>query len=46
MYTLAGDDITSGELKHAAFIVATVANQLDDEVQQKFGGKRWTEIKG
>jgi hypothetical protein len=46
MYTLAGDDITSGELKHAVFIVATVANQLDDEVQQKFGGKRWTEIKG
>lgn len=46
MYTLAGDEITPGELKHAAFIVATVANQLDDEVQQKFGGKRWTEIKG
>ncbi len=45
MYSLAGDDITAGELKHAVFIVATVANQLDDEVQQKFGGKRWTEIK-
>ncbi len=46
MYTLAGDEITPGELKHAAFIVATVANQLDDDVQQKFGGKRWAEIKG
>ncbi len=46
MYTLAGDEITADELKHAAFIVATVANQIDDEVQQKFGGKRWTEIKG
>lgn len=45
MYSLAGDDLTAGELKHAAFIVASVANQLDDEVQQKFGGKRWTEIK-
>jgi hypothetical protein len=45
MYSLAGDDITAGELKHAAFIVATVANQLDDEIQQKFGGKRWAEIK-
>ena len=45
MHTLAGDTLDPGELKHAAFIVAVVANQLDDEVQKKFGGKRWPEIK-
>lgn len=45
MHTLAGDTLDPGELKHAAFVVAVVANQLDDEVQKKFGGKRWPEIK-
>lgn len=45
VYALAGDQISPGELKHAAFIVAAMADQLDDEVQEKFGGKRWTEVK-
>ena len=44
-YTLAGDNINSGELKHAVFIVASLADSLDDEIQLRFGGKRWTEIK-
>jgi len=32
-------------MKHALFIVAAFANQLDDEIQAKFGGKRWAELK-
>jgi hypothetical protein len=45
MYTLAGDTLDASEMKHALFIVAAFANQLDDEIQAKFGGKRWAELK-
>jgi hypothetical protein len=38
--TLPGDTIDPGELKQALISVATVADDLDDELKAKFGGKR------
>jgi hypothetical protein len=38
--TLAGDTIDPGELKQALLAVAMTADDLDDELQKKFGGKR------
>jgi len=38
--TLAGDTIDPGELKQALLAVAMTADDLDDELQRKFGGKR------
>lgn len=38
--TLAGDTIDPGELKQALIAVATTADDLDDELKAKFGGKR------
>jgi hypothetical protein len=38
--TLAGDTIDPGELKQALLAVAMTADDLDDELKAKFGGKR------
>lgn len=38
--TLPGDTIDPGELKQALVAVAMTADDLDDELQKKFGGKR------
>jgi hypothetical protein len=38
--TLAGDTIDPGELKQALLAVAMTADDLDDELKKKFGGKR------
>jgi hypothetical protein len=38
--TLAGDTIDPGELTQALLAVAMTADDLDDELQKKFGGKR------
>jgi hypothetical protein len=38
--TIAGDTIDPGELKQALLAVATTADDLDDVLKAKFGGKR------
>jgi hypothetical protein len=38
--TIPGDTIDPGELKQALLAVAFTADDLDDELQKKFGGKR------
>jgi len=38
--TIAGDSIDPGELKQALLAVALTADDLDDELKKKFGGKR------
>ena len=38
--TLAGDTIDPGELKQALLAVAMTADDLDDQLKAKFGGKR------
>ena len=38
--TIPGDSIDPGELKQALLSVATTADDLDDELKAKFGGKR------
>jgi hypothetical protein len=38
--TIPGDTIDPGELKQALLAVAMTADDLDDELQKKFGGKR------
>jgi len=38
--TIPGDSIDPGELKQALLSVATTADDLDDELKVKFGGKR------
>lgn len=38
--TIPGDTIDPGELKRALLSVATTADNLDDELKAKFGGKR------
>lgn len=44
-YRLAGDTLDPGELKNALATVALTANNLDDELQQKFGGKRVEDVR-
>ena len=41
---LAGDTIDPGELKQALISIATVADDLDDELKAKFGGKRYEDM--
>jgi hypothetical protein len=41
---LPGDTIDPGELKQALLSVATVADDLDDELKAKFGGKRYEDL--
>lgn len=38
--TLPGDTLDPGELKNALLSVCLTANNLDEELQKKFGGKR------
>jgi hypothetical protein len=42
--SLPGDTIDPGELKQALLAVATVADDLDDELKAKFGGKRYEDL--
>jgi hypothetical protein len=39
-----GDTIDPGELKQALISIATVADDLDDELKAKFGGKRYEDM--
>ena len=45
VYSLAGETLDPGEFKNAVMAVATSANHLDDIVQEKFGGKRFIDLK-
>jgi hypothetical protein len=40
-HTLLGDFLDPEELKHAVGALVTTADQLDDELQARFGGKRF-----
>lgn len=42
-HTLLGDFLDEAELGHAMFGVLGSADQLDDELKQRFGGKRWAD---
>lgn len=42
-HTLLGDFLDEDELTHALFGVLNAADDLDDQLQQQFGGKRWTD---
>lgn len=43
-HTLIGDTLDPDEFKHALFSVTIAANALDDEMKEKFGGKRWEDF--
>ena len=43
-YRLAGDNLDPGELKGALACVSFTADNEDDELQKKFGGKRWEDL--
>lgn len=38
-HSLLGDDIDESELMNAVFVTASTANDLDNDLQEKFGGK-------
>ena len=42
-HTLLGDYLDEQELGHAVFGILQGANEWDDELQKKFGGKRWVD---
>jgi hypothetical protein len=42
-HTLLGDYLDEEELSAAMFAVLNTADQLDDELQKRFGGKRWAD---
>lgn len=44
LHTLLGDYLDEEELKAATWGVLMTADELDDELQQKFGGKRWADM--
>jgi hypothetical protein len=43
-YRLAGDNLDPGELKGALAAVAFTADNEDDELQKKFGGKKFSDL--
>ncbi len=44
-HTLLGDHLDSDELTACVKLMAVVADQLDDELKTRFGGRRWREEK-
>jgi len=42
-HTLLGDFLDEEELSSAMYGVLNSADELDDKMQQRFGGKRWTD---
>ena len=42
-HTLLGDFLDEEELSSAMYGVLNSADELDDRMQQRFGGKRWTD---
>jgi hypothetical protein len=45
VYTMSGETLDPGEFKNGVMSVATTANYLDDIAQEKFGGKRFIDLK-
>lgn len=43
-YRIAGDNLDPGELKGALAAVAFTADNEDDELQKKFGGKKFSDL--
>ena len=43
-YNLLGDNLDEAELITAVLMLLTTANDLDDELQKKFGGKRTADL--
>jgi hypothetical protein len=43
-YRIAGDNLDPGELKGALAAVAFTSDNEDDELQKKFGGKKWSDL--
>jgi len=43
-HTLLGDYLDEEELASAMYAVLNTADQLDDELQKRFGGKRWADF--
>ena len=44
-YHMSGETLDPGEFKNGVMAVATTANHLDDIAQEKFGGKRFIDLK-
>lgn len=42
-HTLLGDYLDEEELRAALYAILGTADELDDQLQQKFGGKRWAD---
>jgi len=42
-HTLLGDFLDEEELRVAVFRILNSADELDDELQKRFGGKRWSD---
>ena len=42
-HTLLGDYLDEQELRHGVMGILSAANEWDDELQKKFGGKRWVD---
>ncbi len=42
-HTLLGDYLDEDELRVALFQILNSADELDDELQKRFGGKRWSD---
>jgi hypothetical protein len=42
-HTLLGDYLDPEELKQAVGAIATTADELDEEIQDRFGGERWVD---
>jgi len=42
-YAISGSTLDPGELKNAALMVARTANNLDEDLQKRFGGKRFVD---
>ena len=43
IHTLLGDTLDPDELRHAVNAVSWTANEIDEIVVEKFGGKRWAD---
>lgn len=43
-HRLIGETMDPEELKHTVGAVAVTADELDDEVKNRFGGKRWADL--
>lgn len=43
-HQLIGDTLDPEEFEHAVRAVAMTANEVDDEIKDTFGGKRWADL--